>query len=168
MKGIVCISSKGNIGFENKIPWYSNIDFEFFQRITIGKGNNAIIMGRKTYDSIRNIPLKGRRNYIVTHDVSKALMYKQDIIVESNIENLFLLHLFFDDVFVIGGAEIFTLFAPYIDTWYVTHIHNYNHGDIKFPIDLSDFEKKMIEERFDDQYQEMSFCEYSRKEVNLF
>ena len=165
MKGIVCISREGNIGFENKIPWYSNIDFDFFQRITIGEGNNAIIMGRKTYDSIRNIPLKKRRNYILSRDASKALMYKQDIIVESTIENLFLLHLLFDDVFVIGGAQIYSLFAPYIDTWYVSHLHNYSHGDIKFPVDLSSFEKKVIEERYDEQFQQISFCEYHR---NLF
>jgi dihydrofolate reductase len=163
MKGIVCIGSEGNIGFENKIPWYSNLDFDFFQRITIGKGNNAIIMGRKTYDSIRNVPLKKRRNYIITRDYNKSFIYRQDVIVEPTIENLFFLHLFFDDVFVIGGAQIYSLFAPYIDTWYVSHIHNYSHGDIKFPVDLSSFEKKVMEERYDEQFQHISFCEYSRK-----
>ena len=55
---IVAYCKNNGIGFENKMPWHIKSDLKKFQKLTIGNGNNAIIMGKNTYNSILNINIK--------------------------------------------------------------------------------------------------------------
>jgi dihydrofolate reductase len=52
MKAIVCMTPQGGIGYRNKIPWKSKLDLKYFREITEGNGNNAVVMGRKTFQSL--------------------------------------------------------------------------------------------------------------------
>jgi len=59
---IVALAQNHVIGIDNKLPWYLPNDLKYFKQVTMGK---AIIMGRKTYESIGK-PLPGRTNIIIT------------------------------------------------------------------------------------------------------
>lgn len=62
---IVARARNGAIGKDNEIPWYLPEDLKLFQRETLG---GAIIMGRKTWDSLPYKPLKNRLNIVVSRD----------------------------------------------------------------------------------------------------
>jgi len=66
---IICaVSSNGGIGLKGKLPWHFKSDLHFFSKIT-SQGNNAIIMGRKTWEGLPYKPLKNRYNIILTNNV---------------------------------------------------------------------------------------------------
>ena len=108
-----------------------------------------MIMGRKTFESMGCRPLKNRRNYILSSNTDMAQRYNADVVVESRMENLIILINIFDEVFVIGGNEIYELFRPYICKWYITHIHDYSQCDTFFTIDLSDYKETEVREEID-------------------
>lgn len=162
MKAIVCMTPQGGIGYRNKIPWKSKLDLQYFREITEGNGNNAIVMGRKTFQSMNNRPLPRRRNYIMTKDASISNHYIHDVVVESNVQNIALLDLIFDDVFIIGGSEIYNLFEKFITTIYVTYIETIFPCDRYFPINLTNFKKTIIKETVDEKNQKLVFCVYYR------
>jgi dihydrofolate reductase len=162
MKAIVCMTPQGGIGYRNKIPWKSKLDLQYFREITEGNGNNAIVMGRKTFQSMNNRPLPRRRNYIMTKDASISNHYIHDVVVESNVQNIALLDIIFDDVFIIGGAEIYSLFENFITTIYVTYIETIFPCDRYFPINLTNFKKTIIKETVDEKNQKLVFCVYYR------
>ena len=149
MNAIVCVNSLNGIGFDHKIPWKSKKDMAYFKKKTIGKGNNAVIMGRKTFESMGCRPLSKRRNYILSRDTDLAQRCNADVVVESRMENLIILLNIFDEVFVIGGNEIYELFRPYICKWYVTYIRNCSECDTFFTIDLSGYTQEEIKEEMD-------------------
>lgn len=165
MKAIVCMTPQGGIGYKNKIPWKSKMDLKYFKEITEGNGNNAVVMGRKTFQSMNNRPLPRRRNYIMTRDASVSKNYIHDVVVESNIQNVFLLDFIFEDVFIIGGAEIYELFENFITTVYVTYIETIFPCDTYFPINLTNFTKTILKETVDEKNQKLVFCVYERNEV---
>lgn len=162
MKAIVCMTPQGGIGYRNKIPWKSKLDLQYFREITEGNGNNAIVMGRKTFQSMNNRPLPRRRNYIMTKDASISNHYIHDVVVESNVQNIALLDIIFDDVFIIGGSEIYSLFENFITTIYVTYIETIFPCDRYFPINLTNFKKTIIKETVDEKNQKLVFCVYYR------
>ena len=162
MKGIVCMNDLGGIGINNHLPWKSKLEMDYFRKVTTGNGNNAVVMGRKTFESLKYRPLKNRRNYIFTRDATISDLFEADVIVESNIENILLLERVFDEVYVIGGAETYRLFAPFIDTFYVTQIHNCNPCDTFFPVDLTMYKETLIDQLEDEKTQMLSFYQYSR------
>lgn len=166
MKAIVCMTPQGGIGYRNKIPWKSKMDLKFFREITEGNGNNAVVMGRKTFQSLNNRPLPNRRNYIMTRDASISKNFIHDVVVESSVENIFLLNFLFEDVFIIGGAEIYKMFENYITTIYVTYIDTIFPCDRFFTINLRNFTKKIIKETFDENNQKLTFCVYERIQVD--
>ena len=162
MKAIVCMNENGGIGYKNSLPWKSKKDLRFFKEITTGNGNNAVVMGRKTFDSMKQRPLFGRRNYVMTKNNFFIDNFKEDLIVESNPVNIILLDSIFDNVFIIGGSEIYKLFEDCIDTIYVTHIKNNTYCDAYFPINLINFKRDIISETVDENNQTLIFCLYTR------
>lgn len=127
MKAIVAMAENRVIGYEGKIPWYLPEDLKFFKETTLG---HAIVMGRKTYDSIGK-PLPGRQNIILSRTMTKHPGSEGITIVRSPEELLRLPKS--ADFFVIGGAEIYKLLLPYCDEIYVTHVHCAVVGDTNFP-----------------------------------
>jgi dihydrofolate reductase len=152
----------GGIGNVNQLPWKSKVEMDYFRKVTTGNGNNAVVMGRKTFESLKYRPLKNRRNYIFTRDATISDLFEADVIVESNIENILLLEHVFDEVYIIGGAETYRIFAPFIDTFYVTRIHNCVLCDTFFPVDLIYYHEELLQELVDEHMQLLSFYKYSR------
>jgi dihydrofolate reductase len=122
---VVAISENHVIGKDNKLLWYLPRDLKHFKDITTG---HAIIMGRKTYDSVGK-PLPKRRNIIVT---------RQDITIEgcevvNSIEAALALCAGEEEVFIVGGAEIYKLALHLTNRIYLTIVHKNFDGDSFFP-----------------------------------
>lgn len=113
------------IGLGNSLPWSLPADLAYFKKMTTG---HSIIMGRKTFESIGRA-LSGRINIIMTRDMS----YSKDgcIICHSIEEALKLAE--GNEVFVIGGAEVYSKFLLVADRIYVTLIDEEFLGDVFFP-----------------------------------
>ena len=105
---IVACTEDGGISNDGKIPWNLKKDINFFKDITIGNGNNAVIMGRKTYFSIpeKYRPLNKRLNIVVTRTPEK---YKteENVIFVNSYESAFEHVHGYDNIFNIGGKQIY-------------------------------------------------------------
>jgi len=117
----------GLIGKNNDLPWRLPADLKYFKETTM---SHAIIMGRKTYESIGK-PLPGRTNIILTRDDN----YRAEgcLVFHSKQEHLQWLERNESNVFVSGGAEIFRLFMEEVDRLYVTKIFHTFEGNTYFP-----------------------------------
>ena len=63
---IVAVCNGNGIGHSNKLPWYYKEELRNFSKVTKGNGNNAIIMGKNTWDSLPKKPLLGRINIVLS------------------------------------------------------------------------------------------------------
>lgn len=122
---IVAIASNGVIGKDNRLPWRLPGDLAYFKRITMG---HTIVMGRKTYESIGK-PLPGRQNVIVTRN--RHFKSEGCIVINSLEEALKLAEN--DEVFIIGGAEIYSQAISIVERLYITHVNKEFEGDTYFP-----------------------------------
>lgn len=115
------------IGKDGTLPWHYSEDLKYFKRITMG---HPILMGRGVFEEIDEKPLPGRENIVLsrtrTYDhvstfssLDDALGYLQ----EKNEEQ----------VFVIGGGEVYKQVMPKADKLFVTEIHKEHEGDTFFP-----------------------------------
>lgn len=165
MKAITCINYSGGIGKNGKIPWHSKEDLQHFKKITMGNGNNAVVMGHRTFVSLGCRPLKGRRNIVLTRDpMSATTEYREDVIFECNPSNIKLLENVYDEIYVIGGEIIYTIFLDCYDEVYLTLIDNYETCDTYFPLkELSDYEETHISSITDSKRQELHFFKYTKK-----
>ena len=129
---IVAISNNKVIGKNNQLIWNLPKDMKFFMDTTLG---HPVIMGRKNFESIpeKFRPLKNRTNIIITRNKNyEALDCK---VVHSIKESLKCMDFGNEEVFVIGGGEIYRKFLELdlIDKMYITHIDEFFDGDTFFP-----------------------------------
>ena len=105
---IVAICKNNGIGFENKIPWYHKDDLKFFQKITKGNLNNAIIMGKNTYLSL-NKPLKDRFNIVIS---SSLEINNENVKTFKNIDEAinYCNNSNFNEIWICGGENIYNQF----------------------------------------------------------
>jgi dihydrofolate reductase len=117
------------IGASGKIPWHLPADFKHFKELTTG---HPIVMGRKTFESIGK-PLPGRANIVITRDES----YRRDGITAVSSPEAALTAAATaegaDEVFIIGGAEIYKIFLHQANKIYLTKIESEFEGDAFFP-----------------------------------
>ncbi|WP_026562615.1 dihydrofolate reductase [Bacillus sp. J37] len=134
---IVAMDKHRLIGRDNQLPWHLPQDLAYFKKVTM---NHKIIMGRKTFESIGR-PLPGRENIIITRDST----YSQEgcTILHSIDEILKLSSRSNEELFVIGGAEIFKEILSVSDRLYITEIDDVFEGDTYFP-DRKETEWKKI------------------------
>jgi dihydrofolate reductase len=158
---IVAMDKNGVIGKDNDMPWGRSLpaDLENFKKLTM---NHIIIMGRKTFNSLPKI-LPGRIHLMMTK--SDLVVKSINVISCKTIEKA----LYFcedTDAFVIGGAEIYKLFMPYVERMYITRIEHEFEGDTYFPeIDLNEWELVSDIEGIKDEKNKYdhSFLIYERK-----
>ncbi len=122
---IVAIASKRVIGNNNTLLWHIAEDMRYFRKVTSG---HAVIMGRKTYDSIGR-PLPNRHNIVITR---QDIQIEGCTVVHSLPEALSLLDPQ-DETFIIGGAEIYALALPCAERLYITQVGGNYQGDTLFP-----------------------------------
>ncbi|MCH6269212.1 MULTISPECIES: dihydrofolate reductase [Neobacillus] len=124
---IVAMDQNRVIGKNNQLPWHLPEDLKFFKRVTMG---HPIAMGRKTHESIGRV-LPGRENIIITRqkeyrpEECTVFTSVDEFVRYSKEQN--------DEIFVIGGAEIFKETFPFADRLYITFINEEFSGDTFFP-----------------------------------
>jgi dihydrofolate reductase len=134
---IVAVSKNFVIGANNGLPWKMPSDSKYFHDVTHG---HVIIMGRKNYESNGNKALKGRTNIVITH--KKDLNLSDSTVIHSlkeAIEHVNSLHE--EEVFIVGGGEIFEQSMDMIHRIYLTLIDTIVKGDTYYPyIDFSEWD----------------------------
>ncbi|SHE81924.1 dihydrofolate reductase [Seinonella peptonophila] len=122
---IVAYDKNRVIGKGNKLPWHLPSDLTFFKKVTTG---HTIVMGRHTYESIGHA-LPNRRNIVFSRnadfhpDDAEVMNEKEEILQIAEQE----------EVFIIGGAQLFHLFLPDVVNLYITKIDAEFEGDTFFP-----------------------------------
>lgn len=144
---IVAQGPKGEIGLDNKLLWHISEDLKMFKKITTGK---AIVMGRKTFESIGKA-LPNRKNIVLTRDEN---FHANDVEVIHDPLMAFEIALSYDDsdeseLIVIGGAEVFKLYMPYVQKIYLTEVDYKGPADAFFPeIDKNEW-KEVSSQKFE-------------------
>jgi len=136
------------IGHNNRLPWHLPPDLKRFKTLTMG---HPIIMGRKTFESIGR-PLPGRENWVLSKN--KTFSAPTCVVLSSRQEVLNRLEK--SRGFIIGGAHIYELFWPDIDTLYVTRIEKECEGDTFFPRYTIGEDFEVVEDSLH-QYQELTY-----------
>lgn len=130
---IVAYTKNHVIGRDNSMPWHLPADLAHFKRTTIGK---PIIMGRKTFESIGR-PLPGRENIVITRDqafVAEGVTVWHDLsALQPYVDSE-------EEVFLIGGGELFAQTLPLARRLYVTEIDAVLSGDVHYPEIPSSFQ----------------------------
>ena len=113
---IAAIGKNNELGKGNTLLWHMPADMKFFRETT---SLHAVVMGRKTFESLGR-PLPNRKNIVITRDVK----YKKEgvEIVHSLSAALDLFRDQNEEIFVIGGAEIYKQTISIADKLYITHI----------------------------------------------
>ena len=130
---VVAIDQKFAIGSNGDLLCYLPADLKHFKNLTTG---HAIIMGRKTFDSLSKGALPNRRNIVVTRN---ADFNADGVIVCNTIDEAIAVTLSEEKSFIIGGAQIYNATIDDVDTLYLTQIHaTFDNADTFFPnIDIA-------------------------------
>lgn len=110
------------MGRGGALPWHLPEDLKHFKRLTLDK---PVVMGRKTFESIGK-PLPHRRNIVLTRN---TVYWPEGVEIARSVDEVFEMTAQDAQLAVIGGAEIFNEFAPYVDTAFVTEVDAQIDGD---------------------------------------
>ena len=149
---IVAMTPERVIGRNGTLPWHLPEDLAFFKRTTSG---HAIVMGRKTYESIGR-PLPKRRNIVLTRDKSWSAPGVEVIHAPEDLDGLAGLE---GDVFVIGGAEIYGAFLGRLDELLVSRVFENYPGDTRLPV----FEDRFAAPEVLETYPDFEVLRYLRR-----
>ena len=139
---VVGVNNFNGIGYKGKLPWKNSIDMSFFRTLTLNTSDslksNVVIMGRNTFESLNEKPLKERINYIITkknydhvtcypslNECLKNLEGKEEI----------------EKVYVIGGARLYkeAIAHECCENIFLNKLNNMNICDTFFPSIPNDF-----------------------------
>ncbi len=147
---IVAVSNNNVIGKNNQLIWHLPADLKHFKQLTTG---HTVFMGRKTYDSIGK-PLPNRRNVVISRSVDKITGCE----IATSWEEALQLTQQENEVFVIGGAEIYRQVLPLAHRIYLTQIHQDFDGDTFFPsIDFQSWQETSREDFSPDEKNPFSY-----------
>jgi len=139
VSAVVAVSLNNAIGKDNQLLWHLPADLKHFKQITSG---HTVIMGRKTYESIGK-PLPNRRNIVIT----RQTIHIEGCEVASSVEAALALCANEQEVFIVGGAEIYKLALPLTDRIYLTIVKKEFEADVFFPeLNQSEWLETSVEE----------------------
>lgn len=122
---IVAVAENGVIGGNNSLLWHISEDLKHFKTLTTG---HPVVMGRKTFESLGR-PLPDRTNVVVTRQQIKI----PGCVVVHSLEEAVALFPTDEEVFVIGGAQIYAQALPLAERFYLTRVFHAYEGDVRFP-----------------------------------
>lgn len=132
---------KGAIGKDNALPWRLPSDMNFFKRTTTG---NTVVMGRKTFESMGSRPLPNRRNIVITRQAEYIAGGAEVVHTVNELLDILKTD---ENVYVIGGKEIFQLLYPFANVLLQTKISGDFVGDtLMSPINWDEWE--LIKEKY--------------------
>jgi len=124
---ILAAASENNVlGKDNALIWHLGDDTAFFKKKTL---EHTVIMGRKTFDSMGK-PLPKRRNIVISRNETLKIPGTE---VKNTLESALQTCESENEVFLIGGAELYQLALPLTDIIYLTRVHTIIDGDAYFP-----------------------------------
>ena len=156
---IAAVAKNRAIGKDNQLLWHLPEDLRHFRDTTRGK---PVIMGRKTWESIPDAfrPLPGRHNIVVTRNTDYAAPGAtlagslEEAIAQAGDEN---------EIFVIGGAELYRQALPIADRLHLTEVDQAYEGDAFFPeIQAEDWQELSRQRQKNESGLVFSFVEYHR------
>ena len=147
IKMIVAMDNQGIIGQDGELPWRLSSDLKRFKKLTVADGFNAVVMGRKTWDSlpIKFKPLPERLNIVMSRDTkwsgegAEMALYPGRAIEIAYANGC-------EEFWVIGGAQIYKLYLDKIDEIHLTRVNTVNSGNINFPdLNWLEWKEEIIE-----------------------
>lgn len=124
---MAAVAANNALGKDNQLIWYLPADLKRFKKTTL---NHAVIMGRKTFESLGK-PLPNRTNIIITRDKN----YKAEVCaVVNSLKAALKVALKVDEnPYILGGAEIYKQAMPFADKLDITFVHHKFEADVFFP-----------------------------------
>ena len=141
------------IGKDGELPWHFSEDLKFFKKMTMG---SPILMGRGVFEELNEKPLPGRENVVLSRSktyehvptfssIDEALDYLSDQ----------------EQVFIIGGGEIYRQTIDQVDELIITQVKKKYDGDTHFPEYRGEIGETW-EETWREDHEEFSFVKYER------
>jgi dihydrofolate reductase len=154
---IVAVAKNRVIGINNTLPWYLPEDLKRFRALTMG---HHIIMGRKTYDSLGRL-LPGRTTVIVTRNKDYKV---EGALIAHSLQDAIGLCKADDEVFLIGGAELYQEGLKLSNKLYITEIVLDVEGDAYFPeYSSNEWQESAREAHVSEQGLAFNYVTYVRK-----
>lgn len=155
---ISSVGRNGELGKNNGLIWHIPKDMKFFKNTTMG---HTVVMGKKTYESLPG-DLPGRKMIVLSKDSvdgNVEMVYSIDEILDRYLNSE-------EEVFIIGGASIYSQFIKYANRMYLTEIDDTdNEADTFFPeFDRSEWNKTFLDEG---EYKEIKFTMYKYERKNI-
>lgn len=142
---VVAVDLNGVIGKGNELPWHLPEDLRRFRALTLGK---TVVMGSKTYYSIleKNGRPLAERNNIVLSQTQKSDNSYGNVRFTNNVESILKqAEQRNENLYIIGGEQIYRLFLPLADNIYLTRVHAEFDGDKFFPeVDLNEWNEVQL------------------------
>jgi len=161
---IAAVDDAGGIGRGGALPWRLKADMEFFRRTTTGAGGgvNAVILGRRTWDSLppRFRPLPERRNIVITRQPDfRAAGAETAASLDAAVDRAAAGG---GEIFVIGGAEIYAaaLAHPGCARLLITRVAGRHDCDVFFPR-FAELRQLRCAPETSEGGLRYSFCEYA-------
>ena len=168
---VVAVSENNCIGKDNQLLWHLPVDMAYFKKVTQG---GTVLMGRKTFNSIpeKFRPLPNRTNIVISRNeefISSIQDKKNEHLkafssIEEGIKYASAIQT--NELFIIGGADIYKQVMNKIDKIYLTHVKCEIDGDAYFePIDKDDWnviEESMVKKDDKNAY-DCLFLSYQKK-----
>jgi dihydrofolate reductase len=124
---LLAMDRNNGIGLGNKMPWRLPADLAYFKALTLG---HTIVMGRRTFESVGSKPLPGRRNVVLTRDSS---FRAEGCETAHSLEEALQRYAGEEELFIVGGGEIYAKSMPYADKLYITVFDHEFEVDTHFP-----------------------------------
>ena len=148
---MVAMTPERVIGKDGGLPWHLPEDLKTFKKYTTG---HPIVMGRKTWDSI-GFPLPKRQSIVLTRDTEWSVEGAEVIHMPADLKKLELID---QDVFIIGGAQVYEAFMDSLDEFLVSYVYENYQGDTY----LSEFEHQFPNMTVEEKYETFELRRYTR------
>jgi len=158
---IAAVADNYAIGKANNLPWYLPADLKHFKNLTTG---HAVVMGKRTFESLPNGPLPNRKNIVLTSIMSEGVNEKY--FEADSLEDALFLCEHEEEIFIIGGATVYKQCIDKVGYLYITWVHNDFTADTFFPaIDFNEWMEVKHEDHKADENNlfPYTFSEYKRK-----
>ena len=157
---IAAVADNYAIGKANNLPWHLPADLKHFRQLTTG---HAIVMGKRTFESLPKGPLPNRKNIVLTSVMSEGV--NEGYFEADSLEDAVYLCEHEEKVYIIGGATVYKQSIDKVNTMYITWIHNDFSADTYFPeIDFNEWKEVNREDHNPDEQNlySYSFVKYER------
>lgn len=158
---IAAVADNLAIGKSNDIPWHLPADMKHFRQLTTG---HAVVMGKRTFESLPNGPLPNRKNIVLTSVMSEGV--NEGYFEADSLEDAVYLCENEKQIFIIGGATVYNQCIEKVDSMYITWVHREFLADTFFPVIDFDKWEEVIHEDHDADENNLypyTFSEYKRK-----